>query len=81
MTTKPINLEVNDSGAWRRVMTFDASNDDDSESVLHLADQLLRWGLNHRQRARLIIPADTAPLMTWSHEDGWRDWMRPGAAP
>ena len=69
--TKPVNLDVNDSGSWRRVMTFDA---DDGDDVMHLAEQLLRWSSNDKLRARLIIPGDTAPLETWSKVDGWREW-------
>lgn len=75
--SKRVHLEVNDSGGWRRVMSFDAQHDDDADTVMHLADQLLRWGDNPRQRARIIIPCDTAPLMTWCRRDGWREWQHP----
>lgn len=77
--TKPCHLEVNDSGGWRRVMTFDATEDDDADSVMHLADQLLRWGTNQRLKARIIMAGgvDTAPLMTWTVDDGWREWVHP----
>lgn len=72
---RPVHLEVNDSGGWRRVMTFDA--DDDSEAV-HLANGLLRLSCNPRLKARIIIPGDTAPLMNWNAADGWREWLHPG---
>lgn len=77
--TKPCHLEVNDSGGWRRVMTFDATDDDDADSVMHLADQLLRWGMNARLKARIIMAGGvhTAPLMTWTVDDGWREWVHP----
>lgn len=75
--TKRVHLEVNDSGAWRRVMSFDAKHDDDVNSVMHLADQLLRWSDTSRLRARIIIPGDTAPLMLWTQADGWREWVHP----
>lgn len=77
--TKPCHLEVNDSGGWRRVMTFDATYDDDADSVMHLADQLLRWGVTARLKGRIIMAGsvDTAPLMTWNKDDGWREWAHP----
>jgi hypothetical protein len=42
-------------------------------------DQLLRWGMNARLKARIIMAGgvDTAPLMTWNVEDGWREWAHP----
>lgn len=74
---KPCHLEVNDSGGWRRVMTFDATDDDDSDTVMYHAGMLLQWSNGQRLKARLIIPGDTAPLMTWSYADGWREWVHP----
>lgn len=77
--TKICHLEVNDAGGWRRVMSFDATHDDDSDDVMHQADQLLRWGVNARLKARIMIAGgvSTAPLMTWTADDGWREWVHP----
>lgn len=68
-----INLEVNDSGAWRRVTSFDL--DTLEEGFLeHCAGDLLAQSSNHKLRARFIQPGDSAPLLTWSLGEGWREW-------
>jgi len=65
-----VHLEVNCSGAWKRVMTFDVQ---DEGEVLHEAAALLRWA-SHKITARVIMPGETAPLMNWSAADGWREF-------
>ena len=80
MPNKLGHLEGNDSGGWRRVMSFDATHDDDADSVMHLADQLLNWGTNTRLKARIIMAdqsVSTAPLMTWTAAESWREWVHP----
>ena len=66
-----LHLEVNDSGGWRRVMSFRAEEKSGVQGIgamlLHLAD-------SPRIRARIIAPGDTAPLMTWTVSDGWKEW-------
>jgi len=42
--------------------------------VMHAADYLLRLSDSPRIRARIIAPGDTAPLMTWTASDGWKEW-------
>ena len=71
---KPVHLEVNDSGGWRRVMTFDA---DDGDEVLHLFDQMLRRSINGRLKARVSMPGTLEALQTWHREHGWRVWVHP----
>ena len=39
---KTCNLDVNDSGGWRRVMQFNAADDGVSDQVLQAADMLLK---------------------------------------
>lgn len=74
MTT--LHLEVNDAGGWRRVMSF-ARDGDTLGDVMYDAHKLLMLGLNATKiRARIIEPGNTAPLMTWTQKDGWRDWPR-----
>ncbi len=74
---KRVHLDVNDAGGWRRVMSFDVSDPMQGQIVLQAAHELLRWSENPRLRARIIIPCDTAPLMTWSLQHGWREWVHP----
>lgn len=67
---RPVHLEINNSGAWKRVLSFDVA---DEAEVLHAAAALLRWG-GDKLTARVIMPGDTAPLMTWNAQFGWREW-------
>lgn len=73
---RPINLDVNDSGSWRRVTTFDLNDFDDGE-LEHAAERLLELSTSAKIKARLIVPGDTAPLVTWNRVDGWEEWRQP----
>jgi hypothetical protein len=68
-----VNLEVNDSGAWRRVASFDLDWQEDGE-LEDCADALLTLSRNTKLKARIIAPGDLAPLLTWKHGDMWREW-------
>jgi hypothetical protein len=68
-----VNLEVNDSGAWRRVASFDLDWLEDGE-LEDCADALLTLSRNTKLKARIIAPGDVAPLLTWKHGDMWREW-------
>ena len=72
-TARPCKLQVNTTGAWRNVLDFDAK---DEAEVLDSAAQL--FARETKATLRIIISGDTAPLMTWSCKDGWREW-RAGA--
>lgn len=73
-----VYLEVNDSGGWRRVTSFDLGwfKDGDLE---HHAQALLELTSNPRLKARIIMPGDGAPLLNWTHAEGWREWVHPGS--
>ena len=71
-----VHLEVNDSGGWRRVTGFNIDDFEEGDLELH-AQQLLEMSAHPRLKARFIIPGDTAPLVTWTREDGWREWVHP----
>ena len=73
------HLEVNDAGGWRRVMSFEYL-DEMLDNVMLDAGQLLPAADNSRLRARIIAPGTTAPLMTWTRADGWKDWASRGDA-
>lgn len=72
-----VHLEVNDSGVWRRVTSFDLNEFEDG-ALEYNAGTLFCWSTNERLKARIIIPGDTAPLVTWTREHGWREWAHPG---
>ncbi len=71
MTTL-VHLDVNDSGAWRRVLTFDSTAPGVMEWVTFLAERLLRNGQPKPPRARLHDAAGDRTLSYWSESDGWR---------
>lgn len=68
-----LHLEVNDAGGWRRVMSF-ANDATTLDNVQLRAAYLLMESDSPRIRARIIAPGDTAPLMTWTAADGWKEW-------
>lgn len=70
-----VHLDVKDSGAWRRVTSFDLDTFEDGD-LEHCAEQLLQMSGNDKLRARIIMPGDTAPLMIWGKADGWREWRK-----
>lgn len=44
------------------------------DNVQLRAAYLLMESDSQRIRARIIAPGDTAPLMTWTVADGWKEW-------
>lgn len=68
-----LHLEVNRAGWWRRVMSF-ANDATTLDNVQLRAAYLLMESDSPRIRARIIAPGDTAPLMTWTAADGWKEW-------
>lgn len=75
---RPLNFEVNTSGAWRRVAELDLDRYAEGE-LLTLVSQLLQGATFERVTARLVIPGDTAPLWHWSKSAGWVQWKGPAA--
>ena len=71
-----VHLEVNDSGGWRRITSFDVKDWEAGDLEMH-AEHLLEMSSNPRLKARVIIPGDTAPLVTWCQADGWRELVHP----
>lgn len=69
---KLVKLQANTSGAWRDIMTFDVAQD---AQVINLASRLFALAqYGDRVKLRVIIPGDTAPLVYWSYDKGWREW-------
>jgi hypothetical protein len=66
----PVKLQVNSTGAWRNVLDFDCC---DSAHVLPAAEHLFTGS---KCTLRVIIPGDTAPLMHWTPEGGWKEWAK-----
>lgn len=72
-----VHLEVNDSGGWRRITSFNLNDFEDGDLEL-CAEHLLQMSTNERIKSRVIMPGDTAPLVTWTRQDGWLEWVHPG---
>ena len=69
---RPIKLQLNNSGAWKDVTHFDASDDAVGQQVLDAADTLGRINA-HRVTYRLVTEdALPAVLMTWNKDVGWK---------
>lgn len=74
--SRPINLDINNSGSWKRVASFDLDElgilgDLDLQTAV---DRLFSMSKNEKIGARLIMPGDTAPLVTWTKSEGWVQW-------
>lgn len=79
---KPARLELNNSGACKRIGTFDAADDDQTALVLDAAETLVKTlhnGSDAKRCPTLRVssdhPADTVDvvLLRWDLERGWRD--------
>jgi hypothetical protein len=68
--TKPVRLELNNTGAWKLIGRFDAANDDQADRIMAAADKLA-FALNAPGLARTDLRVSTdeslpAVLMRWS---------------
>lgn len=78
---RPVRLELNNSGAWKTLMTLDAGDAvtiGEAEMLTHELG-LLYARLGGRMRWRLAMPQTLGcvtvpqPLREWAPETGWRD--------
>lgn len=76
---KPVRLELNNSGAWKLLGTFDAADDEQTSLVLDAAEDLIKTLHNNEDPKRcptLRVSIDDAlgqVLLRWDIERGWRD--------
>ena len=79
---KPVKLELNNSGAWKRLGSFDADDDEQTTLVLDAAEQLVKTLHNSEDPKRcptlrvcMDHPRDTVDvvLLRWDLLGGWRD--------
>lgn len=69
---RPVQLQINNSGAWKIIASFDAG-DDESADKARAAGQLL-GELGGKNRTTLRIATDqavTQVLARWDTERGW----------
>lgn len=81
---KPVKLEINNSGAWKKLGCFDAADDEQAALVLDAAETLVQTLHNNEDpkgcpTMRVAI-ADSLQevLYYWHIERGWHD-ARTGA--
>ena len=70
--TKPVKLQSNMRGGWRDVLEFDAADQEKTDDIMTCAEHLFQE--IDGCKLRIIVPGQTAPLMNWTHADGWREW-------
>lgn len=69
---KPVKLQVNTSGAWRDVVSFDAADPVNFEKVMEAAQTL---GDVTGAAFRIVIrDGQQTCLRSWSPGKGWRIW-------
>jgi hypothetical protein len=73
---RPVRLELNNSGAWKQLASFDAGDDDASDKA-RAAGQLL-GELGGERVALRICTAEALPivLVRWTPAKGWMDVAR-----
>jgi hypothetical protein len=82
VATKPVKLELNNSGSWKRLGSFDAADDEQTALVLDAAEDLIRTLHNSEDpkrcptlRVSMDHPTDTVDvvLLRWELTRGWFD--------
>lgn len=80
--TKPVRLELNNSGSWKVLGRFDAADDEQTSLVLDAAEDLVKTLHNSEDpkhcptlRVSIDTPGDstTTALLRWSLQLGWHD--------
>lgn len=71
---KPVKLQINTTGAWRDVITFDADNDVQCGEVMHAGEILGRTGKASLRIAVIDSPQPRSPivLMYWTEATAWK---------
>lgn len=78
MSSKPVRLELNNSGAWKLLARFDATCEEQADAIMNAAGELAR-AINAGESGRpslvtlRISTDDPLPsvLMRWSDAKGW----------
>ena len=80
--TKPVKLELNNSGSWKRLGSFDADDEDQAALVMDAAEDLIKCLHNSEDPKRcptmricMDHPTDSVDvvLMRWELLRGWYD--------
>jgi hypothetical protein len=77
---KPVNLELNNSGSWKKIGSFDAADDEQTSLVLDAAETLVQTLHNSENpkgcpTLRVSMPSITDStqdvLYRWEIQRGW----------
>ena len=77
--TKPVKLELNNSGSWKRLGEFDAADEDQAALVMDAAEELVKTLHNSEDPRRcptMRICVDDSlgiVLLRWELQRGWYD--------
>jgi hypothetical protein len=75
--TKPVRLEMNNSGAWKLITRFDAADDEHTDAIMNAAAELADAVNDGGRGMTLRIATDESHpdvLMRYeSRDSGWRD--------
>jgi hypothetical protein len=77
--TKPVKLELNNSGSWKRLGRFDAADEDQAALVMDAAEELIKTLHNsedpkHCPTLRICIDDSLGEvLLRWELTRGWYD--------
>lgn len=75
MSTKPVALQVNNSGAWKSVIRFDAGENLESSQVMEAAETLAR--IDGKCTFRIVANDGLQlVLMHCTAKDGWKPWRQ-----
>lgn len=71
---KPVQLQINTSGAWRNVVGFNAGDAEACGVIEYHAPALAVVGSG---TLRIVIADGSQQVLRhWSLAEGWRDWKR-----
>jgi len=75
---KPAKLQANTAGAWKDVARFDVADEEACACVMNAARDI---GFHATHDVKFRVVRDDAlnePLMTWTKQDGWKEWRHAG---
>jgi hypothetical protein len=68
---KPCQLQLNNSGAWKTVVHFDAADDTRSDNILQVAIYLS--GVDHSARFRIATCDPLPQVLVYVDKGEWRN--------
>ena len=69
---RPVQLQINNSGAWKTIARFDAQDDDSADKARAIGQLLGELGGGHRTTLRIATDeAMPCVLVRWDGERGW----------